>query len=55
MSEDVELADVPALFERWLAGRPLADHSGSEYARNVRAFCALLSDAPDHAGWQATP
>jgi len=52
MSDDVELADVPALFERWLAGRPLAERSRREYARNVRAFCAWLADTPDRAGWQ---
>ncbi len=38
MSDAVELAEVPALFERWLAGRPLAERSRREYARNVRAF-----------------
>ena len=37
MSDAVELAEVPQLFERWLAGRPLADRSRQEYARNVRA------------------
>jgi len=31
MSDDVELAEVPALFERWLAGRPLAERSRREY------------------------
>jgi integrase/recombinase XerC len=55
MSDDVELADVPALFERWLAGRPLADRSRREYARNVRVFCAWLADTPDRAGWQGDP
>jgi len=55
MSDDVELADVPALFERWLAGRPLAERSRREYARNVRAFCAWLADTPDRAGWQGDP
>jgi hypothetical protein len=35
MSDVVELAEVPDLFERWLAGRPLADRSRREYARNV--------------------
>src|SRR4051812_31298110 len=38
MSDSVELEDVPALFQRWLAGRPLADRSRREYARNVRAY-----------------
>jgi integrase/recombinase XerC len=55
MSDDVELADVPALFERWLAGRPLAERSRREYARNVRVFCAWLADTPDRAGWQGDP
>jgi len=55
MSDDVELADVPALFERWLAGRPLAERSRREYARNVRAFCGWLADTPDRAGWQGDP
>jgi len=50
MSDDVELADVPALFERWLAGRPLAERSRREYARNVRAFCTWLAETPDRAG-----
>ena len=55
MSDDVELADVPALFERWLAGRPLAERSRREYARNVRVFCGWLADTPDRAGWQGDP
>ena len=55
MSDDVELADVPALFERWLAGRPLAERSRREYARNVRVFCTWLADTPDRAGWQGDP
>jgi len=55
MTDDVELADVPALFERWLAGRPLAERSRREYARNVRAYCAWLVDTPDRAGWQGDP
>jgi integrase/recombinase XerC len=55
MSDDVELGDVPALFERWLAGRPLAERSRREYARNVRVFCAWLADTPDRAGWQGDP
>jgi len=46
----VELAEVPELFERWLAGRPLADRSRREYARNVRAYCDWLSDTPDRDG-----
>ncbi len=55
MSDRVELADVPALFERWLAGRPLAARSRREYARNVRAFCAWLAETHDRAGWQGDP
>ncbi len=55
MSDHVELADVVALFERWLAGRPLADRSRREYARNVRAFCAWLATMPDRDGWQGDP
>jgi len=55
MSGEVELADVPALFERWLAGRPLAERSRREYARNVRVFCAWLADTPDREGWQGDP
>ena len=55
MSDDVELADVPALFERWLAGRPLAERSRREYARNVRVFCGWLADTPDRTGWQGDP
>ncbi len=42
MGDVVELAEVPKLFERWLAGRPLADRSRREYARNVRAYCEWL-------------
>jgi hypothetical protein len=30
MSDVVELAEVTELFERWLAGRPLADRSRRE-------------------------
>jgi hypothetical protein len=30
MSDAVELAEVPELFERWLVGRPLADRSRRE-------------------------
>jgi hypothetical protein len=37
MSDLVELTEVPELFERWLAGRPLAERSRREYTRNVRA------------------
>ena len=55
MSDAVELAEVPALFERWLAGRPLADRSRREYARNVRAYCAWLATTPDRDGWQGDP
>lgn len=46
MSDALELADVPQLFERWLAGRPLADRSRREYARDVRAYCAWLAETP---------
>jgi Phage integrase, N-terminal SAM-like domain len=51
----VELAEVPELFERWLAGRPLADGSRREYARNVRAYCKWLAETPDRDGWQSDP
>ena len=55
MSDAVELAEVPQLFERWLAGRPLADRSRREYARNVRVYCAWLAETQDRAGWQGDP
>jgi hypothetical protein len=55
MSNAVEPAEVPQLFERWLAGRPLADRSRREYARNVRVYCAWLTTTPDRAGWQGDP
>jgi site-specific recombinase XerD len=55
MSGAVELAEVPEAFERWLAGRPLADRSRREYARNVRAYCAWLAETPDRDGWQGDP
>ena len=55
MSDAVELAEVPQLFEGWLAGRPLADRSRREYARNVRSYCAWLATTPDRAGWQGDP
>ncbi len=55
MSDEIELADVPAVFEHWLRGRPLAERSRREYARNVRAFCAWLAETPDRAGWQGDP
>lgn len=55
MSDAVELAEVPQLFEHWLAGRPLADRSRREYARNVRAYCAWLAATPDRDGWQGDP
>ena len=55
MSDVVELVEVPELFERWLAGRPLADRSRREYARNVRAYCAWLGETPDWDGWQGDP
>jgi site-specific recombinase XerD len=46
---------VPECFERWLAGRPLAERSRREYARNVRAYCAWLAETPDREGWQGDP
>ncbi len=55
MGDAVELTEVPELFERWLAGRPLAERSRREYARNVRAYCAWLAQTPDHDGWQGDP
>jgi len=55
MSDPVELAEIPEVFERWLAGRPLAHRSRREYARNVRAYCAWLAAAPDRDGWHADP
>jgi len=55
MSDAVELAAVPEVFEWWLAGRPLAERSRREYARNVRAYCAWLADTPDRDGWQGDP
>ena len=55
MSDVVELAEVPELFERWLAGRPLAERSRREYARNVRAYCTWLAERPDRDGWQGDP
>jgi site-specific recombinase XerD len=55
MSGAVELAEVPEAFERWLAGRPLADRSRREYARNVRAYCTWLAETPDRDGWQGDP
>ncbi len=55
MSGAVELAEVPALFERWLAGRPLAGRSRREYARNVRAYCGWLVTTPDRDAWQGDP
>jgi site-specific recombinase XerD len=55
MSDVVELAEVPELFERWLAGRPLAERSRREYARNVRAYCGWLAVTPDRDGWQGDP
>ena len=55
MSDAVELTEVPALFERWLAARPLADRSRREYARNVRVYCEWLAETPDRDGWQGDP
>ncbi len=54
-SDVVDLAEVPDRFERWLDGRPLADRSRREYARNVRAYCAWLAETPDRASWQGDP
>jgi hypothetical protein len=55
MSDAVEFAEVPELFERWLAARPLADRSRREYARNVRPYCVWLAETPDRDGWQGDP
>ncbi|MGI8412919.1 MAG: tyrosine-type recombinase/integrase [Solirubrobacteraceae bacterium] len=55
MSDAVELAAVPEVFLRWLDGRPLAERSRREYARNVRAYCAWLAVTPDRDGWQGDP
>lgn len=55
MSDAVKLAEVSALFERWLARRPLAERSRREYARNVRVYCAWLAETPDRDGWQSDP
>lgn len=55
MSHAVEPAEVPAAFERWLAGRPLTVCSRPEYARSVRAYSAWLGDTPDRDGWQGDP
>jgi integrase/recombinase XerC len=55
MCDAVELTEVPALFERWLAGRPLADRSRREYARNVRVYCSWRAETPDRDGWQGDP
>ncbi len=52
MSDAVELAAVPEVFERWLAGGPWAERSRREYARNVRSNCACLAVTPDRDGWQ---
>ncbi len=55
MSDATDLAEVPERFERWLSGRPLAQRSRREYARNVRAFCTWLGETPDRDGWQGDP
>jgi integrase/recombinase XerC len=55
MVDLVDVAGVSERFERWLAGRPLADRSRREYARNVRAYCAWLEVTADREGWQADP
>jgi hypothetical protein len=52
MSDAIELTDVPGRFERWLAGRPIAERSRREYARHVRAYCAWLAETPGRDGWQ---
>lgn len=44
MSDTVELAEVPQRFERWLAGRPLADRSRREYARKRTRLLRLARD-----------
>src|SRR5688572_22386825 len=55
MSDLVDPAEVPERFERWLAGRPLAERSRREYARNVRAYCAWLEETPDREAWRGDP
>ncbi|HEX6023044.1 MAG TPA: tyrosine-type recombinase/integrase [Solirubrobacter sp.] len=55
MSDVIELGEVPERFERWLAGRPLAERSRREYARNARAYCAWLAVTLDRDGWQGDP
>ncbi len=55
MSDPIDLAGVPERFKRWLAGRPLAERSRREYARNVRAYCVWLATTPDREGWQGDP
>ncbi len=55
MSDLLEITEVPELFERWLAGRPLAQRSRREYACNVGAYCAWLAETPDRDGWQGDP
>ena len=45
ISDVVELAEVPERFACWLAGRPLAERSRREYARNVRALHVARADA----------
>ena len=55
VADRVELDEVPELFERWLAGRPLAQRSRREYARNVRAYAVWLAQTPDREGWQGDP
>lgn len=55
MSDAAEFAEVTQLLERWLTGRPLAERSRREYARNVRAYWAWLAETPDRGGWQGDP
>src|SRR4051794_3969359 len=54
MNAVVELREVPEAFERWLAGRPLAERSRREYGRNVRAYCAWLAVTSNGMGGRAT-
>ena len=55
MSDPLDPTDVGERFERWLSGRPLAERSRREYARNVRAYCAWLQTTVDRRGWQGDP
>ncbi len=44
MSDVIELTEVPERFERWLAGRPLAERSRREYAQRARVLCVARAD-----------